>query len=633
MIMESNNTIRLISLASDLKAKGQINESIKAYLSALDLSPNNTEILFDLAEIYYEQEQFIEAATCYRKILKVYPNDPDIKSNLSAILQSAGMLHHQNGHYQQAELSYREAISLTPSESAIYYNIANALREQGNSSEAAFFYKKAIALNPIDADAYNNLGNVQRELGQLDQAIASYQTALQLNPQLFHAKVHLVHQKQHACAWENLDQDINQIREWVRTQSRAQISPFAFLSMPATTMLEQKQCANLWLNNRYQAAFHQSKVFNFQYQYTHSKIRIGYLSADFRLHPLASLVSELIELHDRNQFEIYAYSYGINDQSRERQRLEQAFDHFSDVRSLSQAETASKIHHDEIDILIDLTGFTQTSRTGIVAMRPAKLNVSWLGFPGTMGEHQGQPLFDYLLTDDVITPSHQANHYAEKLISLPHCYQPNDSNRPQGKAKAREDYGFNQDAFVYCCFNQSFKILPQIFDVWMRLLRAKSNAVLWLLDCNPLAKANLCKEAISRGVASERLVFAPRVSMAEHLSRHVHADLFLDTLPYNAHTTTSDALWMGLPVLTCIGETFSGRVAASLLTAVNLTELIALDIKQYETMALSLANNPNKLKQIKEYLISRRQQLPLFNTKQFVRDLESIYAEIYKEKI
>jgi predicted O-linked N-acetylglucosamine transferase (SPINDLY family) len=341
-------------------------------------------------------------------------------------------------------------------------------------------------------------------------------------------------------------------------------------------------------------------------------------------------VSELIELHDRTHFEIIAFSYGVNDKSSARSRLEKAFDQFHDVRNLSEIEAAKKINACHIDILIDLTGFTQTSRSGIAALRPAPININWLGFPGTMGGiNNKQPLFDYILSDALISPPEAAVHYAEQLALLPNCYQPNDRKRPVGKIPARDTCKLPDGTFVFCCFNQSFKITPDVFAVWMRLLNTVPNSVLWLLDCNQWAKQNLLREAATRGIEANRLIFAPRVTIADHLARHTHADLFLDTLPYNAHTTCSDALWMGLPVLTCVGDTFAARVAASLLTAVNLPELITYSLQDYENKALYLSQNPVELKAIKQKLLTSHLSSALFDTQLFAHSLENILESIW----
>lgn len=610
--------------------KKQLTVAANHYQTLIDSAPRDWNAHFNLGTVLLELNRFKEAAGCFRKVFHANPKNPDVKNALGYALQSLGTECQQAGHYLQAEECFQEIIPLSPDDAMLYYNLGNAQRALGKPQQALISYQQAARLMPNDADIHNNLGNVYRELGRLDQAINSYKTAITLNPKLFHAQVHLVHQKQHICDWLDLDKDIAQIRAWVHTEPSAQISPFALIAMPNTQPSEQRKCANNWLSNRYNNLINNDK-FKFKFNHrNHPKIRIGYLSADFRLHPLASLISELIELHDKSQFETYAYSYGVDDKTPERKRLEQAFNHFIDIRSQSLSESARRIYADEIDILVDLTGFTQTSRTGIVALKPAPVSVSWLGFPGTMGSWNGNPLFDYLITDTIITPPAQSAHYAENLAFLPNSYQPNDRKRPIGKAPSRSDYNLANDAFVFCCFNQTYKISPNVFDVWMRLLAKVPHSILWLLDCNPLAKQNLKREAEVRNIDSQRLIFAPRTSMADHLARHTLADLFLDTLPYNAHTTTSDALWMGLPVLTCRGETFAGRVAASLLNAANLPELVTATIEEYEASALHLATNQPTLNAIKDKLAQAKHACPLFDSDLFAHNLEAIYQEMWR---
>lgn len=617
-----------------LRAASQPEAAIKSFQQAILLQPKDIDIQLNLGNTLLTLDRFEEAAGYYRRVLRARPDDSDIRAALCHCLTSLGNQAHTLGNFIQAEASFQEALQFNAQDAAIYYNLGNAQRELGKAAEAAKQYQKAIQLAPGDADAYNNLGNVQRELGQLDLAIKSYQQALAINPGLCHAKVHLVHQKQHICDWHGLSDEIAEIRSWVNTQPNAQISPFAFLAMPATTAQEQLTCANNWVNNRYATLFQHRKQLGFTDKTAapaKKKIRIGYLSADFRLHPLAFLVSELFELHDRSKFEITGFSYGINDKSSARVRLEKAFDQFHDIRQLSEIEAAKKIHACGIDILVDLTGFTQTSRSGIAALRPAPVNINWLGFPGTMGSFHGAPLFDYILADNFICPPAAANAYAEKLALLPHCYQPNDRKRPVADTPSREACQLPGHAFVFCCFNQTFKITADFFATWMRLLKAVPDSVLWLLDCNPWAKQNLIQEAALLGIASDRLIFAPRVTIADHLARHVHADLFLDTAPYNAHTTCSDALWMGLPVLTCTGDTFAARVAGSLLNAAGLSELVTYTLKDYESKALYLASNPDALNAMKQKLIADRMTSPLFNTADFAKSLETVYQSIWQQ--
>ncbi len=646
-----------------LREAHQVEAAIKNFQQAILLAPKDLDIQLNLANTLLQLNRFEEAAGYYRRVLRAKPKQDDVRAALCHCLSSLGNVAHTNGHFKQAEACFEEALLFNSQDAALLYNLGNAQRELNKPFEAAKQYQKSIQLNPNDADAYNNLGNAQRELGQLDLAIASYQKALAINPQLIHAKVHLVHQKQHICDWQGLSDAIVEIRHSVvnqavseanTSQTSAQISPFAFLAMPSTTAEEQLLCANNWVNGRYAALIEQGKQLDFTRHAQQSlssgtdrKIKIGYLSADFRLHPLAFLISELIELHDRTTFEVIAFSFGINDKSKARARLEIAFDQFHDIQHLSDKDAAKKINNCGVDILVDLTGFTQTSRSGIVALRPAPINVNWLGFPGTMGKIMGKfmgqamsqtkgeartsPLFDYLLTDSFICPPESAIHYAETLAILPNCYQPNDRQRPIGASPSREACQLPENTFVFCCFNQSFKITADIFSLWMRLLEATPNSVLWLLDCNTWAKQNLINAASILGIASKRLIFAPRIAIADHLARHVHADLFLDTQPYNAHTTCSDALWMGLPVLTCVGETFAARVAGSLISAAGLSELITYSLQDYEDKALYLAKNKIVLDGMKQKLLAEKMTSPLFDTNGFAMALEIIYQRIWSQ--
>jgi protein O-GlcNAc transferase len=609
-----------------LRAAGKPQEALASYQKALQLSPHDPDIHTNLGNVYQELGRFEEAAGCFRRVLYGNPKDLDTRNALCHALQSLADEYHAAGQYRQAEAAYEELLELAGGQPHLYYNLGNAQRELGKPAEALASYEKALKLTPEDADIHNNLGNVLRELGRLDEAIVCYENALRRNPQLYHARVHLVHQKQHVCDWRGLDEDIAAIREWVRTVPEAQISPFAFLAMPGTTAGEQKLCAAHWVRNRYGPLLEQGRKQPFAYgRRSGNKLRIGYLSADFRLHPLAFLISELIELHDRSRFEVHAYSYGHDDKTAERRRLENAFDHFADMRTLSLFDMARKIHEDGIDILVDLTGYTQSSRSSLLARRPAPVQVGWLGFPGTMGGE----LFDYVLSDSFITPEDQAQHYGEQVALLP-CYQPNDRKRPVGKTPTRAEAGLPEHGLVFCCFNQTFKITPQMFDIWMRLLREVPDSVLWLLECNRWARENLAKEARARGIDPARIIFAPRVPIADHLARHALADLFLDTLPYNAHTTASDAIWMGLPVVTCPGETFTSRVAGSLLHAAGLPELVTSSLAEYESLALSLARQPQDLQALKDKLRANRDAMPLFDMPAFARKLEQAYRHMWQ---
>jgi protein O-GlcNAc transferase len=587
---------------------------------AIQRAPYDPELHYDLGNLLLQHGHAAAAENSFRNALSLAPGHPQILLQLGNALSA-------QGRYADSATQFKASLSADSAQLAAHYNLGNALRELGHPEQAAVSYRAALKLDPCDADTHNNLGNVLREMGRLDEALACYREALRLDPKLHHARMHLLHQRQHVCDWAGMDAEIAEIRRLVLEEPVAQISPFAFLALPGTTAAEQRLCAEHWVENRLGQLVQDGKLL----AYANSKadktrLRIGYLSADFRQHPLALLATDLMELHDRKSFEVHGYSYGPNDHTPTRLRWERAFDHFRDIRDLSMHEAAERIHTDGIDILVDLTGFTQSSRSGIMALRPAPIQVNWLGFPGTMGA----PFVDYLISDGFITPPDQAQHYSEQLVLLPDTYQPNNRERPQATIPSRAECGLPEDAFVFCCFNQTFKIMPQMFDIWMRLLKSTPRSVLWLLECNLWAKVNLQREARARDVEPSRLLFAPRVPIEQHLARHRCADLFLDTLPYNAHTTTSDALWMGLPVLTCAGDTFAGRVAGSLLYAAGMPELVTDTLADYETKALYLVTHWEELQALREKLQLTCTSMPLFDTEYFTRQLECAYQAMWR---
>ena len=612
--------------------ENETTQALKLYQQALLRNPKDLDAQINCANLCVELKRFEEAAGYFRRIVRVLKHNMPARDALCFVLQEMGNAAHANAQFLQAEACFEEALNYQPNNAVFWYNMANAQRELGKLQAALNSFKQSIRFNPNDADAHNNCGNVQRELGQLNHAIASYEKALQLKPNLHHALAHLVHQKQHICDWDNIDTQIQQLRAWVTTEPSAQISPFAFLSMQGSTASEQKKCASNWANSFYSTLIQQSKAFDFSaLKNPQQKLKIGYLSADFRLHPLAFLITELIENSDKTQFETIAYSYGKDDKTPERKRLEKAFDAFNDIKSLSDSEAAQRIQQDAVAILVDLTGFTQNSRTGIVALKPTPISINWLGFAGTMGEIGGEiagkPLFDYVISDKVISPN--AADISEKLLYLP-CYQPNNSQRPVGKPTQKIAHHLPENSFVFCCFNQSFKITPAVFAIWMPILQQTPNSVLWLLECNSWAKDNLCNAAEKAGIDAARLIFAPRVAIAEHLERHNHADLFLDTSPYNAHTSASDALWMALPLLNCMGDTFASRVAGSLLQHINLPELIAQNWQEYEDKAVLFAQNPSVIKELKQKLLTQTNNSSLFNPALFALNLEQQYQQIWQ---
>jgi protein O-GlcNAc transferase len=423
------------------------------------------------------------------------------------------------------------------------------------------------------------------------------------------------------CDWDGIDGAIASLARRIVAGERA-TPPFpalAMLSDPAVLLA----AARTWTGARYPPRHDLAPV---EVPRANGRIRIGYFAATLHEHATAYLMAQLFEAHDRDRFEIVAFSYGPRTGDAMRARLVAAFDRFEEIGTRSDLEAATLARSARIDIAVDLMGYTRDARPGIFACRAAPLQVAYLGYPGTLGA----PYVDYAIVDRTVVPSSQQGDYSEKLVYMPACYQVNDARRPRpGQGPARAGQGLPADAFVYCCFNNNFKLTPRVFDVWMRILREVEGSVLWLMQDNAWAAGNLRKEAHARGVDARRLVFARRVPLAEHLARHRIADLFLDTLPYNAHTTTSDALWMGLPVLTCLGESFAGRVAASLLKAIGMPELVAATPVEYEERAVALARDPRALRALRDKLAVQLRAAPLFDAGRFARDLENAYRAMH----
>jgi protein O-GlcNAc transferase len=429
-----------------------------------------------------------------------------------------------------------------------------------------------------------------------------------------------LHAKLILCDWTNLESEIAHLLSAIERNKLA-IAPFSLMALPSspahqlawarTFVQEQGVFPEIWRKEIY----------------SHERIRVAYVSADFREHATAFLTAGLFEAHDKSRFKITAISFGPDDNSNIRSRIKRACDHFVDVRHNSDQEVAELIRRREIDIAVDLMGFVKNNRLNIFARRPAPIQVNYLGYPGTMRASY----IDYILADSTVIPSEHIKFYAEEVIRLPETYQINDSLRAiASRMPSRSECGLPEKAFVFCCFNNNYKIMPEIFDIWMRLLRVKQDSVLWLLDANAAAVANLRQQAERRGITSQRLIFAPKMTLADHLARYRQADLFLDTLPVNAHTTASDALWAGVPVLTCLGATFAGRVAASLLNAAGLKEMVTRSLDEYEALALKLADDSSALAAVRQRLASQGATCALFDTGRVTRQIEAAYVMMWE---
>ena len=423
------------------------------------------------------------------------------------------------------------------------------------------------------------------------------------------------------CDWNNYEKITNKIFHLV-DEGRMASEPFGFQGIASSEEL-LKKCAALYSHDK----FPQLDNFSEFIQYKHHKIHIGYLCGEFRHQATSLLMTRVWEMHDKSKFEIFAFDNGWDDGSEYRQRIVKAFTKIFDISKISDLDVVKLIQENEIDILVNLNGFFGEARQRVFSYKPAPIQVNYLGFPGTIGINY----MDYIIADKVVIPEESKDHYIEKIAYLPNSYQANDDQRKISDRKfSKTQLGLPEDAIVFACFNNNYKITPPIFDSWMRILSIVQGSVLWLLADNSIAKNNLIREAIARGIDSSKLIFAERMPIEEHLARHDLADLFLDTLPYNAHTTCSDALWAGLPVLTLIGNAFPSRVAASLLTAINLPELITNSQEEYEALAIELAMNPKKLADIKLRLANNRLTAPLFDTPLFTKNLESAYIKMYE---
>jgi predicted O-linked N-acetylglucosamine transferase (SPINDLY family) len=590
-------------------------EAIPHFTRALSIDPNFADAQSNLGAAMAALNRHEEAIESYRKALAIRPLSANALNNLANALRALR-------RYDAAIARYREALAISPQDAEIHGNLGIALAESGRHTEAIASYRRAIAAAPRYVEPHISLGDALFKLRRLPEAVQSYRKALEIDPERYNARSGCVRLSYQMCDWQEAARHERLLPELAGSGEFA-ASPY-FLQTGTDDPLRQLRGARHFLKcgraDEFVALWNGTR-------YRHDRIRLGYLSADFHDHATAYLMAELFERHDRERFEVTAVSWGPKDGGAMRRRLERAFDRFLDVREMSDHDIARKVRSLEIDVAVDLKGYTEDCRPGVLARRPAPIQVNYLGYPGTMGA----PFIDYVVADPFVVPSDQQEFFTEKLVHLPECYQPNDTKRPIAEtAPSRAQCGLPERGFVFACFNNSYKLTPEFFDVWMRLLQAVPGSVLWLLQDNKWAPDNLRREARVRGVAPERLVFAPRAEMAEHLARQRLADLFLDTLPCNAHTTASDALWAGLPVLTCAGRSFAARVAGSLLQAVGLPELITHDIADYEALALRLAREPELLAGLRNRLAANRLTAPLFDCERYCRHLEAAYEEMWR---
>jgi protein O-GlcNAc transferase len=667
-------------------------QAVSAFQKAITLKPDSAEAYYNLAHTFKEQQLFDDAISCYQKVITINPMFAEAHYNLAIILEqqqhldaaidclnlclrirpqwaeaynNLGNCFKHKGLNDRALAGYQKAVELKPGLYTAYNNLGNMRKDQGCYAEAIACYQRAlhfhpeyaeahlnygitlaeadcpaeavdqfqeaIRINPHFAQAHAYMGLTLADIGKRSAAIDCFKKAIEINPAYTEAYGYLIYQLQYVCDWQQSDsysQMLNQaVSQTGLSDSDTAEPPFIRMTRQSD-LAQQLTNARAWCRRSVQSLQNLKLPFAFESRRTNSgKLMIGYLSGDFYDHATAHLMRSVFGLHDRQKFQVYCYSYGPDDGSSYRQQIRRQSDHFIDIRQMSQLDAARRIYADRVDILVDLKGHTKGARLGIPACRPSPIQVHFLGYPGTTGAD----FIDYLITDKIVTPPEHASFYSEKLAILPYSYQVNDHQQAIApRIWTKKEQGLPEKGFVFSSFNLPYKIDPLLFNRWMCILHQVPGSVLWLYKAAATAATNLAREAKGRGIDPQRLIFAEKLPKADHLARLQLADLALDTRIVNGHTTTSDSLWAGVPVLTLQGEPFAARVSASLLNAIGLPELIVKDLDAYERLAVRLATQPAKLQKLRIRLSQNRLTAPLFDTPAFVRHLESAYQKMWR---
>ncbi len=638
--------------------KGYLGEAAFAFREAIGLNPDGVESHHDLGIALFQLGRFDSALASFQSAI-------DLNDRMRQAWLNGGNALCAMHRHAEAIGWYRRVIELDPVSLDGHYNLANAYKSLGQTSEAMRHYQRALDIDPRMPEAHNNIGTLLLGSGELEKAIGCFQRAiafennyvkaiynlglalnrmgrpgeaeehvrrcLELQPDNGEALALLVSLLQQTCDWNTLASAGDYLDRLTKAQltagRRPSESPFLNFTRstdPHTNLLIARAWSH-WLQQQYA---HRRPDWGFsKHHQSGERIKVGYLSQRFRNAATAHLASGIFGRHDRQRFEIYAYSWGPDDGSYYREKIENGVDHFVEVQTLSDIEAAERIHSDGIDILVDMMGWMHGHRMGIAALRPAPVQISYLGYPGTTGA----PFIDYLIADRVIVAEEMRPNYSEKVIWMPDCYQPNDPETPMAPViLQRTSLGLPEQATVFCSFNTDYKIEAEMFTCWMRILRAVPGSVLWLIVRSDQARRNLCRHAKGQGIDPARLVFAAPLPKPEHLARMKTADIALDTLPVNGHTTTTDALLAGLPVITCQGAHFASRVAGSILKAIGMDELVADSLQDYERLAVSLAKDSDRLHGIAARLKSNRAVFPLFDIDRYVKHLEAAYDTIWQ---
>ena len=603
------------NLGVAFKELEQSESAIKSYEMAISINPHFDEAHNNLGSLLMDLGRPYEAVESYQKAIIITQNNAESHNHLAIILM-------QLGNLNESIESYEKAIAINPNYEEAHNNLGVALNKVGQFEEALKSYEKALSIEPEYAEAYYNLGHLMKDLNLLDQAVLNYECAINLKSGLDCNFGDLFHTKMHLCIWDNFYNDLEELIKKINHNEKV-IDPFSLSSLIDNSQLQLKN-SKAYAKEMCSKSSTLSIIKNYS---NHAKIRIGYFSADFREHPVSDLSAELYELHDRNQFEIYAFSFGPDTLDEMNLRIKAGVDKFYDVRMMSNKDIVILSRSLEIDIAVDLGGFSANHRPEIFALSVAPSQVGYLGFTYTMGTN----FIDYIIADRTVIPKDKQINYSEKIAYLPNCYMVNDTKITVSKKTfSKKDAGLPSDSFIFCCFNNYYKINPVVFGSWMKILSKVKGSILWISEGNITAMNNLKKEAERYNIDKNRLFFAPRLTLKEdHLNRLQLADLFIDTFPFNAHTTCSDALRVGLPVLTFMGDSFTSRVASSLINSVNLPELITTSQEHYESLAIKLATDSKKLKVIKDKLKKNAATSSLYDSELLTKQIETIYLDIY----
>ena len=604
----------MVNKAIETHKSGDLPSAKEMYLHILEVDNHNYNAIHMLGVIASQEKNHTLALELLQKAILIKPDD-------SRAFYNMGLAAYELGKFNLAEDYYLKSLELKNYSAELYSNLASTYKRLFNFKAAIKYYQKAIAIDSTRKLDLSSLAYCYADLNKLQHTINAFRKALKIDPKLSWIAGHSFYCQMKICDWSYYEHDIKLMCD--RVLDNEQVAPnFIVLTIKDSLKL-QLQASQIWVGMPI-GDFSLGPLIKHPAK---SKIRLGYFSADFYNHATCVLMAELFEKHDKSKFELYAFSFGPNNKDPMRERVEAAFDQFIDVTTMSDKEIAAFSRMLQIDIAIDLKGATKDHRFGIFSYRAAPIQVSYLGYPGTMGAEY----IDYLIADKTLIPHESQKFYTEKIAYLPHSYQVNDRSRViSDRVFTKQEVGLPEEGFVFACFNSNYKITPDVFDVWVRVLKSVEGSVLWLYKENETAALNLRKEAQKRGLAPERLVFAPKMAPSEHLARHKLADLFIDTMPCNAHTTASDALWVGLPVLTCMGESFASRVAASLLNAIEMPELITGSLQEYEVLAISLGNDPQRVQALKQKLEQNKLTTPLFDSTLFTKNIENLYEQMLK---